>query len=258
MKFKHKTFDHQVNHSTEREWVIFVRGGLGLIILVVITLITITLIVHLGVQHLPNSVESFIWRHLQTMDFQESPIATESYPVVQRVFASLPKPDIPPYLTLKVAVMKEIDSNAFAYPHGTIVIFEGLLKTIKSENALAFVLAHEVGHYAHRDHFKTMLELGLYSILSSIVDGMMTIPSTAVQARFSQNTETAADLYALDVLYKRYGHVGGATEFFSTIHHNDFEGLALFASHPLSKKRIEVLRARIKEKQFPEKATILL
>jgi Zn-dependent protease with chaperone function len=154
--------------------------------------------------------------------------------------------------------MKEIDSNAFAYPNGTIVIFEGLLKTIKSENALAFVLAHEVGHYAHRDHFKTMLELGLYSILSSIVDGMMTIPSTAVQARFSQNTETAADLYALDVLYKRYGHVGGATEFFSTIHHNDFEGLALFASHPLSKKRIEVLRARIKEKQFPEKATILL
>jgi Zn-dependent protease with chaperone function len=246
MKFKHKTFDHQVNHSTEREWVIFVRGGLGLIILVVITLITITLIVHLGVHH------------LQTMDFQESPIATESYPVVQRVFASLPKPDIPPYLTLKVAVMKEIDSNAFAYPNGTIVIFEGLLKTIKSENALAFVLAHEVGHYAHRDHFKTMLELGLYSILSSIVDGMMTIPSTAVQARFSQNTETAADLYALDVLYKRYGHVGGATEFFSTIHHNDFEGLALIASHPLSKKRIEVLRARIKEKQFPEKATILL
>lgn len=258
MKFEHKIFDHQVNHSTEREWIIFVKGWVGLIVLVVTTLVTMTLIIHFSARHLPNALESFLWRHLQKIHFFQNPIETKSYPAVQRVFASLPKPDIPPYLTLKVAVMKEIDSNAFAYPNGTIVIFEGLLKTIKSENALAFVLAHEVGHYAHRDHFKTMLELGLYSILGSVFDNMMTIPSAAVQAHFSQNIETAADLYALGVLYKKYGHVGGATEFFSSIQHNETEALALFQSHPLSKKRIEALRAFIKEKHLSEKVTIPL
>ena len=50
---------------------------------------------------------------------------------------------------------KEI--NAFVTPNGTIFFTKGLLKEIKDEEVLTFILAHELGHYAHRDHLKTII-----------------------------------------------------------------------------------------------------
>ena len=44
--------------------------------------------------------------------------------------------------------------NAVALPGGNIVVFAGLLKEIKSENELAMILGHELGHFAHRDHLR--------------------------------------------------------------------------------------------------------
>ena len=41
--------------------------------------------------------------------------------------------------------------NALAFPGGHIIVYTGLLEKVTSENELAFVLAHEMGHYAHRD-----------------------------------------------------------------------------------------------------------
>lgn len=260
MEFKHTKFDHTVNQSKDRDSVVFIKGVLGLTAVVVSLLVTLTVIVNLSARHLPNSVESFVWKNLQKIHIKESAstASAQSFPLVERIFRELPKPDIPTYLTLKVVVVKEKDPNAVSFPNGTIVVFEGLLNTLKSENALAFVLAHEVGHYAHRDHFKRIFGLVIYGLLNPLLGGAMTVPSTAVDAYFSQDTEAAADAYALNVLYKRYGHVGGATEFFTAIQQQDDNTIALFASHPLSKKRIETLRAIIKERGLPEKATVPL
>ncbi|MCK7469774.1 MAG: M48 family metalloprotease [Desulfomicrobium escambiense] len=39
-------------------------------------------------------------------------------------------------------------------PGGHVVVFSGLLNTVTSENELAFILAHEMGHFQHRDHLR--------------------------------------------------------------------------------------------------------
>ena len=44
--------------------------------------------------------------------------------------------------------------NAFVVPNGTIFFTAGMLGEIKDEQMLTFVLAHEMAHYAHRDHLK--------------------------------------------------------------------------------------------------------
>jgi hypothetical protein len=46
--------------------------------------------------------------------------------------------------------------NAMVVPGGTMVVFSGLLQHVKSENGLAFVLAHELAHLAHRDHLRAL------------------------------------------------------------------------------------------------------
>ena len=50
-----------------------------------------------------------------------------------------------PY-TIQVHVQQADAVNAAALPGGHMVVFTGLLAEMRSENELAFVLAHELGH----------------------------------------------------------------------------------------------------------------
>lgn len=49
------------------------------------------------------------------------------------------------------ALLDSSEINAFACPGGTILITRGMLATLKNEDELAAVLAHEIGHVIHRD-----------------------------------------------------------------------------------------------------------
>lgn len=49
------------------------------------------------------------------------------------------------------ALLDSNEINAFACPGGTILITRGMLASLKSEEELAAVLAHEISHVIHRD-----------------------------------------------------------------------------------------------------------
>jgi predicted Zn-dependent protease len=49
------------------------------------------------------------------------------------------------------ALLDSPEINAFACPGGIILITRGMLSSVKSEDELAAVLAHEIGHVIHRD-----------------------------------------------------------------------------------------------------------
>lgn len=53
-------------------------------------------------------------------------------------------------------IMDTQDVNAFAAPGGLIVVSRGLLKCCKTEDALAAVLAHEIGHVQNDDALKAV------------------------------------------------------------------------------------------------------
>ena len=54
----------------------------------------------------------------------------------------------------KVFVKKDITNNAMSMPNGHIYINVGLLANLKSEPALAFIIAHELAHYLKKHHIK--------------------------------------------------------------------------------------------------------
>jgi predicted Zn-dependent protease len=56
----------------------------------------------------------------------------------------------------RFGLVKTESVNAFATPGGFILVTTGLVKQLQSEDELAFVLAHEVGHVLKRHHYRVV------------------------------------------------------------------------------------------------------
>ena len=150
--------------------------------------------------------------------------------------------------------------NAMALPAGNIMVYSALLKQVRSKNELAMVLAHELGHFAHRDHLRGMGRGLVFLLLSSATLGadsqvskFIATSISSVEMKFSQAQESDADMYALDLLYKTYGNVAGATDFYEKMAAKEkiSRVFYLLASHPYIKDRIAKINAAIKEKGYP-------
>lgn len=143
--------------------------------------------------------------------------------------------------------------NAMVVPGGTMYVFSGLFQHVTSENGLAFVLAHELAHLAHRDHLRALGRgIVLYGVAAlvtgdnSALAGVLAPAQHLGESSYSRSRESAADLLALRVLHCRYGHVGGATEFFTALrdkHGSGIPGSHYLASHPAMDARIDALQA---------------
>lgn len=143
--------------------------------------------------------------------------------------------------------------NAMVVPGGTIYVFSGLLTHVESENGLAFVLAHELAHLAHRDHLRALGRgIVLYGLAALVTGDNSALASVLApvhrlgESSYSRSRESAADALALRVLHCRYGHAGGATELFTALEgkqNSSLPGSHYFASHPAMTARIAALQA---------------
>ncbi|MEF9426581.1 MAG: M48 family metallopeptidase [Candidatus Mariimomonas ferrooxydans] len=167
----------------------------------------------------------------------------------------------------KVHLVPYSQANAIALPGGNIVVFSALIKEVDSENALAFVLAHELGHFANKDHLRGLgRRLVLLSISTALLGADSSVSSFImnsllnVEMKFSRRQEAMADIWALDLLNRRYGHVSGASEFFKNMSKKEKKGRILyyFTTHPYPEDRINALEDRIQEKGYLEKEKIPL
>jgi predicted Zn-dependent protease len=157
-------------------------------------------------------------------------------------------PDSP--YQFSVSLIDEPRLNAFALPGGTILVTRGLIDAVDSENELAFVLAHEIGHFRNRDHLRQLgrgFAFGLVLLAVAGTDGGFATSSVLDGAArsFGRRQESAADRFALELLYAEYGHVAEAWRFFErqSDHESRLRNIAAyFATHPASEGRTEELR----------------
>lgn len=158
---------------------------------------------------------------------------------------------------VRVVMNKSPQANAAVAPGGTIIVFNGLAGQLKSENGLAFVLAHELAHLHQRDHLRAMgraivlfgVALAVTGSDAGLADLLAPVQQLG-QAKFSRTREAAADALALRILVCRYGHAGGATELFESMKGRDQGGVGLShygASHPAMQERIDNLQRAIRE-----------
>ncbi len=151
-------------------------------------------------------------------------------------------------LPLTAVVLRRPEANAIALPGARIYVFEGLIAKADNPDELAGVIAHEIGHVAHRDGTRAVLQAGGLSLMFGMLLGdfvgggaVVIAARTVLQSSYSRRVEMAADDYGARLMNKAGGNaralavilgkIGGATE----------PGMDILLDHPQTKARIAVI-----------------
>lgn len=170
----------------------------------------------------------------------------------------------PSYPPLKVYILDTPVENAMVTAGSYVFVTEGLLAAAKSENELAFVLAHELGHLQNRDPLRALGRSLVWISLNSLLGiGQVQLPGVVNNAAnlselsYSRNQETIADDYAVNVIMERYEHGNHSLDFFkrakdSEINLGAFTTVAEWQqTHPMSGDRITRIENTFSQKNWP-------
>jgi Zn-dependent protease with chaperone function len=146
----------------------------------------------------------------------------------------------------RVEIDDSDQANAMAFPGGLIVVTRGLLDQVESENELAFVLGHELGHFRNRDHLRALgrgivLSVFFAAATGSDVTGIGITVADLTLRGFGRKQETRADEFGMQVVNAEYGHVNETWRLFERwdIEDNSFTKLVTYLStHPETGHRI--------------------
>ncbi len=150
--------------------------------------------------------------------------------------------------------------NAMAYPGGLIVVTTELLDGVASENELAFVLGHELGHFRNRDHLRMLgrvAVIGLVFVAATGTDGGAALGvriADIAQRSFSRGQESAADEFGLQVVNAEYGHVDHSWNFFDRLNDGDLRSskfIAYLSTHPSAADRSDRLKVLAHDQGWP-------
>ena len=152
----------------------------------------------------------------------------------------------------EIAVLPSTIPNAFALPGGRVYLLEGLLRRAESVDEIAGVLAHELGHVAHRDGLRMLIRTGGTSFLLGLLFGDVTggatviwIAQLAVNNAHTRQAEAAADDFAADVMLAlgRSPKPLGAFLLRVAGEQKD-DSLPFLNSHPVTADRVRALDSR--------------
>ena len=168
---------------------------------------------------------------------------------------------LPEGMKIQVHYLDEEVVNAFATLGGHVAMYRGLLEKLPDENALAMVLAHEVGHAQHRHPiaslgrgiaFAAALSLVSAGAGSSAAESILGQSGMLTLLTFSRAQEEQAEAAGLAALVAVYGHAGGATETFRVMssaarEKGRAEPPKFLSTHPVTRERIERLERLISQ-----------
>jgi predicted Zn-dependent protease len=146
-------------------------------------------------------------------------------------------------------------ANALTLPGGTIVMLDGLEGKAANDEALVGVFGHELGHVAGRHTMRRLVQIIGVGALAHIVWGDISslLLNGAVllsSLDYSRDMEREADGFALDVLRSNHLSAEPLIEFLTAMEAEDATRKGnsvpgLLTTHPMTKERVERLRASI-------------
>lgn len=162
--------------------------------------------------------------------------------------------------------------NAFALPGGQIFITLGLLEKLETEDQLAGVLGHEMGHVIERHTAQQMAKSQLGNILVVAVATGATDPNNPsnnammaasmvnqmVQLRYGRKDESDSDIWGIKLMRQAGYDPKAMIEVLKVLKASSGgadRGPELFQSHPNPDLRIEQIQEYFK--QYPEEARLL-
>ena len=166
---------------------------------------------------------------------------------------------LPEGMRVTVHYLDDKQVNAMATLGGHVFVFRGLIERMPNENALAMVLAHEIGHVANRDAVAglggvVLMQLGLAVLFGSSpgdLEQLVYGQSALLLKSFGRDAERRADHWGLAALAATYGHLEGASTIFEIFRQQGREPPEILSTHPLSEDRLAAIERRAAEHGWP-------
>ncbi|MES2691863.1 MAG: M48 family metallopeptidase [Verrucomicrobiota bacterium] len=181
----------------------------------------------------------------------ETEIARFAY--AQDILAKLAARPGVPALDYKLVFLADKQPNAVAFPGGTIGITRGMLELADDESSIAFVLAHELGHFAQRDHLRGIgRALGrgvvLALVFGDVGDMVSERAGALLDLAHSRHQESGADLFGLALVHGAYGKTEGTDKVFVWLEQRQRRPAWTYwtQTHPEPADRLERLREHAK------------
>lgn len=150
--------------------------------------------------------------------------------------------------------------NAFALPNGTVVVYTGILDSMKGYEELVGLIGHEVSHINNRDSMKMLCRnLSGYLFISTVLgdaNGVIATlgdnANTLQSLSFSREFEQQADLDGLEIIANNQVNPKGMSNLFKRLQEDSFNFTIpeFLSSHPVTEERIDYINKTIKSKSF--------
>ncbi|MBZ0187919.1 MAG: M48 family metallopeptidase, partial [Candidatus Obscuribacterales bacterium] len=150
--------------------------------------------------------------------------------------------------------------NAYAMPGGKIVVLSKLLAEAKSDDEIAGVLAHEIGHVIHRDTLRRLVHTGGLGVCIAIISGgfisndqikaVLPAVHNLEQLSYSRGQEASADKTAVDLALKAGYQPEALIDLFQRLEKENAglpkAAMMLISDHPMAADRVAAIRAEAK------------
>ena len=136
------------------------------------------------------------------------------------------------------SVKSSREVNAYTNVQDQIVLFTGILKFVETEDELAAVIGHELGHVLYQDPKRTTIRKTLLDALDM----------SNIDSKIDRNQEYRADIASVDLLVNAGYNPLAVISILNKIsdHYIDID-----VSHPTGRKRLNNVYTYI-EKQYPK------
>lgn len=260
MKYVAKYVEENENTSEPAEFSYAIRVIFRVVLLVCAVYLALGIIVDVAVPYIPTSWEDSLAEPIMNEVYASGQKSSKfNVAKIQQHLDSLAALMDGSRRKFYISVLDKDETNALALPGGHIVVYSQLLEKVASENELTMVLAHELGHFAARDHLRGLGRSFLFFIVANFALGgqgdsvrQFINSSGILQNNYSRQQEFAADKYALEMLVKKYGHAGGATDFFKRLAEKEKlpQLVHYLSTHPASDRRVAVLNQLITNNSY--------
>ena len=163
-------------------------------------------------------------------------------------------------------ILDSDEINALSAPGGLVFITRGLLRCCRNEDAVAAVLAHEIGHVEYKHGLQAikksrittaLITIGtesaknfggkdLATLTKTFEDSISDITSTLINNGYSRNFERQADLAAVTILNRVGYNPNGLVDMLKEMEKRLKPGGPGFArTHPSPESRIAYIQERI-------------
>jgi predicted Zn-dependent protease len=174
----------------------------------------------------------------------------------QRLAKESPRQDVP----YQFHVVDMNEPNAFALPGGYVYVTRGLLALVNTEDELAGVVGHEIGHVAARHTVQRISRQGPFALITNLVSGVTgffvpvvgnivggvgNFAQSLVFSPYSRSQESQADEVGQEIAAKAGWDPVGLANFLNTLERQETllsdgpRKPSFFDSHPATPDRVK-------------------